>query len=265
MRVWRAGAATLGGQANVAIEQEIEREAAHRPWPLPAGPWTMYQRWMDVLFAHWDLPPEHVRPLVPPPLVLDLYEGRSYVGITPLRIAGLRVRGLPPLPGASDFQELNLRTYVRHGDRAGVFFFSLDAASGAAVLGARAWYRLPYHRARMELEMDGEWIEYRSRRGEDEAVFEARYRPTGPARPPEPGSRDHFLTERYALFAASGPGRMLTADIHHRPWLLQPAAAEIRRNTVADAAGLELPGGLPLLLYAASQDALIWPPADLAG
>jgi uncharacterized protein len=249
----------------VAIEQEIERETAHRPWPLPAGPWVMYQRWTDVLFAHWDLPPERVRPLVPPPLVLDLWEGRSYVGMTPLRVEGLRVRGLPPLPGAGDFPELNLRTYVRHGDRAGVYFFSLDAASGAAVLGARAWYRLPYHRARMAMRAEGDWIEYRSRRRGDEAVFEARYRPAGPAQAPAPGGRDHFLTERYALFAASGAGRMLTADIHHRPWLLQPAVAEIARNTVPDAAGLELPGGQPALHFAARQDALVWAPTDLTG
>jgi uncharacterized protein len=238
----------------------ILSDTLHRPWPLPEGIWVMEQTWLELLFMHWDLPPETLRPLVPAPLELDLYEGRAYVGVVPFRIEGLRPRGLPGLPGATDFPELNVRTCVRYGDRPGVFFLRLDAASGAAVLGARAVYRLPYERAEMQVRRSGEWVDYGAHRLGTEARFEARYRPNGDAYQAVAGTRDHFLTERYALYAVPGSGTVLRADIHHRPWRLQPAVAEVRKNTLLEAEGLEHPGGQPVLHYAARQETLVWLP-----
>jgi uncharacterized protein len=239
---------------------DILRLTSHRPYPLPTGPWVMFQSWQQLLFAHWSLPPEAVRAAVPPPLVLDLHEGRAWVGITPFRVDGLRVRGLPALPGASSFEELNCRTYVRLGDRTGVFFFSLDAASTAAVLGARLTYRLPYHRADMRCERDGEWLEFNSRRKDDDAAFDARYRPVGDAFHAVPGTLEYYLTERYALFAVERDGTTLRAEIHHGPWLLRQAEARITQNTVAAAAGIELPDSAPVLHFCEVQDTLIWLP-----
>jgi uncharacterized protein len=241
----------------------IERETAHRPWPMPQGPWIMFQSWRNLLFAHWPLPPEQVRSAVPPPLELDLHEGRAYVGMTPFTVTGLRARWLPAVPGLSDFHELNCRTYVRLGDRTGVFFFSLDAASSAAVLAARATYRLPYHAAEMASEIEGEWIHFQSRRTGDGALFEAHYRAVGQPFQPQPGTIEHFLTERYALFAVPEGGHALSAEIHHAPWRLRPAEAHIAHNTVMSAAGLTVPGRAPLLHFSEVQDTLIWPPHRL--
>lgn len=246
--------------------KEIERAVTHRPWPLPRLPWVLFQSWQRLLFAHWALPAERLRPLVPARLELESFDGYAWLGITPFMLAGFRPRILPAIPGVSDFPELNLRTYVRVGDRPGIHFFSLDAGSRAAVLGARTWFRLPYHHAAMRIEGDEtDWIRFRSRRDDGEAEFVARYRPAGAVSVPEPGTLEYFLTERYALYTVLRDGTVLRGDIHHRPWRLQPAEAEITRNELAAASGIALPDGPPLLHFAARQDTLIWSPMKLDG
>jgi uncharacterized protein len=238
----------------------ILAETGHRPWPLPRGPWMMFQSWQTLLFAHWRLEPDALRALVPAPLDLDLHEGAAWVGVTPFRLAGLRLRMMPPVPGASEFPELNLRTYVRYGGRPGIFFFSLDAASRMAVAGARTFFRLPYRHADMALESAGGWTRFRSQRRDGTASFTARYRPTGAASHPEPGSPEAFLTERYALFTVLRNDRVLRGDIHHGPWPLRPAEGEVSADALAAAEGLTLPGDEPLLHYSERQDTILWPP-----
>jgi uncharacterized protein len=238
----------------------ILAQSGHRPWPLPRGPWMMFQSWQTLLFAHWRLEPGALRALVPAPLELDLHDGEAWVGVTPFRVAGLRLRMMPPVPGASEFPELNLRTYVRYGDRPGVFFFSLDAASRMAVAGARAFFRLPYRHAAMEMTTAGGWTSFRSERSGGAALFTARYRAAGPASHAPAGSRDAFLTERYALFTVLRNGKVLRGDIHHVPWRLQPAEGEVSAERLAAAEGVVLPAEDPLLHFSERQDTVVWPP-----
>jgi uncharacterized protein YqjF (DUF2071 family) len=110
---------------------------AHRPWPLPSGPWIMAQTWHDLLFAHWSVRSETLRRLVPSELALDTFDGSCWVAVAPFHMSGIRLRGLPALPGLSRFPELNVRTYVTLGGKPGVYFFSLDAGSLPAVWAAR--------------------------------------------------------------------------------------------------------------------------------
>lgn len=238
----------------------IEQDVGHRPWPLPQLPWIMFQSWRDLLFAHWPVPWETLRALVPAELVLERYDGSAWVGLTPFRLAGLRPRCLPALPGLSEFPEMNLRTYVRVGEKPGIFFFSLDAASWPAVWGARTFYRLPYRHAEMLVRPSGGWIHYQSLRDGGAAEFVGRYRPTGSSFRAEPGTLEHFLIERYALYVVLRSGKILRGDIHHGVWSLQAAEAEIERNTMASAHGIALPEAAPVLHFAARQDTLVWPP-----
>ncbi len=230
-------------------------ETRHRPWPLPSGRWLLAQTWEDVLFAHWRVPVGAVRALVPPALEIDTFDGRAWVGVIPFRLTGFRLRGLVAAPRLSSFPELNVRTYVTADGRPGIFFISLDAASGWAVAGARRLYKLPYYRARMSMTKK-RWLEFSSERTGEPRRFRARYRPAGSPLRPERGTIEHFLAERYRLYTSDG-SRLLCGDAHHVPWSIQPAEAEIEENTMAPAP-IEL-AGEPVLHYAERQDALIWP------
>src|SRR5688500_15722341 len=124
---------------------------AHRPWPVPPSPWIMTQTWSKLLFAHWPVPPEQIRPLLPPSVTLDTFDGQAWVGVVPFDIPNIRPRFLPPIPTMAHFLELNVRTYVTRDGKPGVWFFSLDAASRLAVEGARLAFHLPYFNAQMSL------------------------------------------------------------------------------------------------------------------
>jgi uncharacterized protein YqjF (DUF2071 family) len=176
--------------------------------------------------------------------------------VTPFRLTNLRFRGLLPLPLASSFLELNVRTYVTANDKPGIWFFSLDAASAIAVEMARRTYRLPYFRARMSAEQRGDETVYECVRAEEPGrAFSGRYGPAGTPSHSVPGSLEWFLCERYCLYAVDG-GDVLRAEIHHALWDLQPAAAEIDLNTMPP---VELPDEPPLCHFSRRQDVVIWP------
>jgi uncharacterized protein YqjF (DUF2071 family) len=218
----------------------------------------MAQIWHDLLFAHWPVEPSSLRALMPPQLPLDIFDGRAWVGVIPFHMSGIRARGLPPLPGLSRFPELNVRTYVTLDGKPGVYFFSLDAANLPAVWAARRFYRLPYFHARMSCQArDGRTV-YSSTRLRGNAEFRGNYQPIRPARLREKGRLAHWLTERYCLYTMKD-GRVYRAEIHHQPWPLQDAEAEIQVNTTAAAARLTLPHIPPLLHFAKRLDVLIWP------
>lgn len=241
--------------------------ADHRPWPLPQLPWVMAQRWEDLLFAHWRVPPELLVRHIPPPLALDTFDGAAWLAVTPFRITGLRPRGLPSLPVVSRFPEVNVRTYVTLEGKPGVWFFSLDAARRLAVTAARRLYLLPYFLAEMTAARRDGRIHYASRRvhaGAPPAELGAEYRPVGPAAPAPPGSLAWFLTERYCLYAMDRRGGVHRAEIHHAPWPLQPAEADFHRNTMGRWLGVPLEG-TPLLHFAAGLDVRVWAPTFVTG
>jgi uncharacterized protein YqjF (DUF2071 family) len=235
-------------------------ESGHRPWPLPDAPWIMEQSWQRLLFMHWAVPVDLVRRLVPAQLPLDLHAGGAYVGIAAFEIRGLRFRGLPPIPGTDDFPELNLRTYVTIDQKPGVYFFSLDAASQLAVWGARLGFGLPYFKADMNIAASGAWIDFSSRRQEAPDVgVDVRYRSVGKPYQAAPGTLDHFFVERYALYTVRDR-KAVRCDIHHPPWTLTGAEAELRHNTLPAAHGVVPLGSGPHLHFAARQDTLVWAP-----
>jgi uncharacterized protein len=244
----------------------ILARTAHRPWPLPTAPWRGFMRWSDLAFLHWPVPASALEPHLPAGLELDTHEGRAWIGVVPFRMVDVRHRWLPPIPTATTFAELNVRTYVRAGGRAGVWFLSLDAASRLAVRGARLGFNLPYFDAGMQVRWRGETVEYRSdrtHRGAPAARFRARYRPAGEPYLATPCTLDHWLTERYCFFGMNRRGRVYHVDVHHAPWPLQGADVRIEENTMTEASGVPLPATAPLAHFASSLDVLAWPPVRL--
>lgn len=240
----------------------ILAESRRRPWPAPRGPWVMRQVWSDLLFAHWPAPASAIAALLPPGLPLDTWEGEAWVGVVPFRMPAIRLRGLPAVPLLMRAAEINVRTYVSLDGKPGVYFFSLDADNPVAVEVARRWFHLPYFNARFRCHFAPDQVAYRVTRTDRRArpgAFDAVYRPTGPASPAEPGTLANWLTERFALYTAGPRGRIYRGDITHAPWLLAPAEADIRVNTLAQSHGIALPDTRPLLHYAPRVDMLAWP------
>jgi uncharacterized protein YqjF (DUF2071 family) len=237
----------------------IARDVSFRPWPVPARPWVLAQSWRDLLFAHWPLSPATLRPLIPQSLALDTFAGDAWIGVIPFRISHIAPRGVPHRLALA-FPELNVRTYVTADGQPGVWFFSLDAASMLAVIGARLGVNLPYYWAEMSLRDDANGIAYASnRRFWPTAAFRARYRPTGPVFWSAPGTLEDWLTARYCLYAPNRRRGVHRVEIHHPPWPLQPAEADIPLNTMTRPIGLEFPGA-PLLHYARALDVVTWLP-----
>ncbi len=223
----------------------------------------MAQIWHDLLFAHWPVPIAALRSQIPASLEIDTFDGTVWLAVVPFRMSGVRVRGTPAIPWLSAFPELNVRTYVKRDSKPGVWFFSLDAANAIAVEIARRWLHLPYVKATMQIQKRGEWFEYssvRKHRGAPSAALSVKYRPIAPPQFPVSGSLEHFLTERYCLYTTNTSGRLIRGEIHHAPWPLQIAKAEFVENTMARAAGINLPDTPPLLHFAARQDVIVWSP-----
>ena len=234
--------------------------ADHRPWPVPDRPWLMAQTWSNLLFAHWRVDPGELRPVLHSELPLDTFDGSAWIGVTPFRVEGFRLRHAPPLPLVHAFPELNVRTYVTIDGRPGIHFFSLDAGSRFAVESARRLYRLPYFHARMGVRGRGDEVEFESERTQSDgppAQLAVHYGAAGPASEPEPGSLEHFLTERYCLYTLDERQRVLRGDIHHPPWRVRSATVRVGANTMTRQIGLELRGE-PLAHLAERQDVVFW-------
>jgi uncharacterized protein len=245
-------------------QAELLSDTAQRPWSIPREPWFMRQTWSDLMFAHWRVPAAELEPVMPPQLPLDTFDGSAWLGVTPFLVSGLRLRGTTPIPVASRFPELNVRTYVTVDGKPGIYFLSLDAARRSAVVAARRSYRLPYFHARMSHE-SGTQTRFSSERLSSDgpaASFTATYRPVGTASTAKSGSLEYFLAERYCLYTLDQQQRICRGEIQHPPWPLQRADAELSRNTMTAPFGIDLRGE-PLLHFARRQDVLLWPLAPV--
>lgn len=236
-------------------------ESGHRRWPVPATPWLMRQTWSELLFAHWPVPAEQVRPLLPKGVQLDLHDGAAWIGIVPFQMSNVSLRSVPNVPYLSAFPELNVRTYVTRDGKPGVWFFSLDAARLAAVGAARLGTGLPYFWAEMSCRRSAAAVQFSSRRlgSGVPAALEVSYEPHGPASRAIPGTLDYFLTERYCLYTVRA-SRLMRLEIQHPPWLLQAARASLSTNTMLTPLGLRVSPDAPVLHYADRQDMVGWAP-----
>lgn len=233
----------------------------HRPWPVPREGWRMAQTWRELLFAHWPVPAAQLAALLPPGLELDTHDGTAWLGVVACRVTGLRLRGTFPMPYVSQFPQVSLRVYVQRDGRPGIWHFSLDTSSRAAIVVARMLYHLPYYHALAELRRadGGDTVFVSERLDEFGGSVSARYRPYGQAFTALPGSLEHFLCERYCLYSVNADGELGRADIHHPPWKLRHARGHVRVEA-PEARDIVLPtGDSPLLHFAGRQDVVLWP------
>lgn len=219
------------------------------PTQRPDAPLAGHQKWRELLFVHWFLDPELVRPLVPERLSLDLWEGKAYVGVVPFRMMDI-APGWLPKAFAFNFLETNLRTYVHlDGDHPGVYFFSLEAASWLAVQAARIGWGLPYHHAKMTSKRDGQRFDYETLRNDAKRTQHRVSFEVGEAlAPSKEGSLEFFLAERYYLYSEKG-GTFYRGQVHHVPYPLHTARILDIEDGLLAAAGLPQPTEPPPLAH----------------
>ena len=208
-----------------------------------------------------------LRALIPAALEIDTWQGKAFVGLIPFDIPEVRpLRSLPPMPTAARFLEINLRTYVKHDGQPGIWFFSLEAESTVAVMGARAAYGLPYYRARMSMSprapATSTTVRYVSDRlwpGPRPAHLRIDYSVGEEIGAAAPGTREHFLIERYTLFAQRSFG-LIRARVRHHPYPLRRASVHAVDETLTRAAGLLSLGRRAPDLYSEGVDVDIHAP-----
>jgi uncharacterized protein YqjF (DUF2071 family) len=242
----------------------------HEDLPPDFGRPAGFQRWRSLLFVHWEVPREVLESLVPPPLRVDTFETKSYVGLIPFDIPEVRpLRALPPVPTAARFLETNLRTYVLLNGEPGIWFFSLEAESTLAVLGARAVFGLPYFRAEMSMMKGGSETQYTSRRiwplpSTGPATLSVQYQVGDPIGPAAAGTLEHFLVERYTLYARHPLLGLVRGRVRHRPYPLRRATVTQLRETLTAAAQIRTLGPQLPALFSEGVDVDISPPSRAA-
>jgi len=227
----------------------------HRPWPLPQHRWRYYQEWNRALFLHWHISPEALRPLVPGRLDLDILEGQAWVSVVAFTMEQIRPRYFPAFGPVSNFHELNVRTYVTHGGKAGVYFLSIEAQKAVSAYLARRISGLPYMRSVMRRDELAPVAAFHSANTAKGFGLDAWFRKGPDIRQKTPA--DLWLTERYCLYQDIG-SRLYRYDIHHLPWPLQEVALE-RLELHYQVGGLDISERAPdLVHYALGVKVLAW-------
>lgn len=236
----------------------------HRPWPLPTGRWQWRQQWLNLGFIHYRVAVSTLRPLLPPELEIDTFDGTAWASVVPFTMADLMFGNLPSVPPLRRFPELNLRTYASAGGKPGVWFFSLDADCLPIVLGARYLHGLPYFRAAMSESVDSAGTRsFQSRRRCDGTAFAARFQSRSPVFSSERGSLEDWLTERYCLYAAKR-GTLRRLEVHHAKWPLQAADFDIQRCGLFERAGITPLDSPPLFHFTTGVDVVTFQPEVIA-
>lgn len=209
---------------------------------------VFYQKWRNLLFAHWSFPPELIKPTLPTGLALDTFNGKAWVGVVPLFMRDVHPRFMPSMPLISDFLELNVRTYVVDGSgRPGVWFYSLDCNQPLAIAAARVGYFLNYLQADITAEetKDG-MIDFRCHRAHAPKATRFCYGGSGMARVAEPGTLDFFLIERYLLFSRDpASGDIHCGRVHHQPYRLLHPTLTAFDPVMLELDDLPVPEGAP--------------------
>ncbi len=192
--------------------QEILSSTSHRPWMLPRKKWNFYQEWNEPVFLHWEVEPDIIKGMIPKNVELDTLHGKAWVSLVPFQIS-IKPRYLPSFPPISSFNEINLRTYVKHEGKTGVYFLQIEGEKALSCWIARLTSGLPFlhskiRRSKSRIIAQNEKLD---------SALEIDYQPLEFIA--NPSSTDLWLSERYALFVERNQ-EIFTYEVHHLPWKL---------------------------------------------
>jgi uncharacterized protein YqjF (DUF2071 family) len=178
--------------------------------------------WRYLVMLNFAVDPEVLKPLVPSGTELDFYDGQTFLSVVGFLFLDTRVMGLP-IPRHRDFEEVNLRFYVRRQSldqwRRGVAFIRELVPRRAIALIARTFYGEPYSAMPMRHSLEHQdgrvSAEYQWRRG---TCWETLgMTATGQSRPSDQGSHEEFITEHYWGYTARRGG-LSEYQVEHPRW-----------------------------------------------
>jgi len=193
---------------------DILNDISHRPWDLPTGGWQYYQEWNDAIFLHFEVDFNTLRALIPQKLEIDSFEGKYYISIVPFTMQNIRPRYLPALELVSDFHEINVRTYIKNDNKAGVYFLNIEAEKWISTIVAKTLSGLPYEKSAIK-RANGT---YQNDNIKKSLQLHIDYRAANFIT--QKTRLDRWLTERYCLYLKDNH-QLKRYDIHHKEWELQ--------------------------------------------
>ncbi len=191
--------------------REILKDTAHRPWPMPTTPWKFYQEWNRAIFLHWEVDYDELEKLVPASLEIDLIDGKPWVSLVAFTMEKIRPRYLPAFKPISDFDEINVRTYVKAPNKSGVYFLSIEGGKRLSCQVAKSISQLPYRYSRIKRTHN----QYISQNAEFDDSLEIQFKVGEMVE--KKSLLDKWLTERYALFQ-DFRGTINEFEIQHIEW-----------------------------------------------
>ncbi len=187
--------------------------------------------WRNLVLLNYEIEPRILQPFVPAGTELDSWQGRTYVSVVGFQFLQTRVWGMP-IPYHRNFEEVNLRFYVRRkaaeGWRRGVVFIKELVPRRAIAFVARVFYNEPYvalpmaHRIQ-QTNGSIEHAEYSWRRaGRTQSVS---LQTSGAAQMLRAGSEAEFITEHYWGYNQQRNGATLEYQVEHPRWRIYESAA----------------------------------------
>ena len=199
---------------------DIISNISHRPFALPVGQWKYYQEWNNALFFHWTIPFDILRKCVPEKFNIDTFDGNCYVSLVAFTMQKIRPIHLPSVSFISDFDEINLRTYIDNDNRKGVYFLNIEAEKLLSTFVAKFLSGLPYEKANIN-RFNNKYISTNPKKGFYlDTEFEIKQQLENKT------NLDKWLTERYCLYLDKD-NKFYRYDIHHKEWNIKNV--DIRR------------------------------------
>ena len=201
--------------------------------------------WRHLAMLNYEVDPDVVRPLVPAGTELDAWSGKTFVSVVGFLFLKTRVLGVG-IPFHRDFEEINLRFYVRRqgeeGWRRGVVFVREIVPRWAIAAVARWVYGEKYVACPMRSTVEppgggGGRLSYGWRSGGMEHAIDVAF--GGPAALPAPGSEEEFITEHYWGYATQRDGSTVEYRVEHPQWRVWAAAQASLSAGVGDFYGDE--------------------------
>ena len=182
--------------------------------------------WRSLVMLNYEVDPAVLRPLVPRGVELDEWDGRTLVSVVGFLFLNTRLLDIP-VPFHRDFEEVNLRFYVRRrcgdGWRRGVTFVRELVPRAAIAMTARLFYNEPYLAVPMRHEVGGGINEYSWQHQGRWAVLRAETR--GEPALIENGSEEEFIFEHYWGYTAQRDGSTVEYQVEHPRWRVSPVVA----------------------------------------